>query len=847
MLAPTLIVGLGGTGSRIVANVQKKATEIQRKNIGFVVLDTDANELRVLQEKGFTGTFIQTSSKLTVGEYLNIDRDARDNWFPVNEILNRKTVSEGAGQIRAISRLAMNTTIRSGALDGLHKAIDNLYRLTGDDMKQALRVIIVSTLAGGTGSGILLPLAMYIRNYLVSRYQQNASIMRGFFLLPEIFFDVITTRSEQNNLMCNAYATLRELDAFLMKGDGTLPAQYRPVLQMPNPGMEGSTEYDVMPFDFCFLFDAQNMDGSKLNSLGDYLEHAANCIYSQSVSPMQARSYSSEDNVIRELCKDGGRNRYCGTGTSMLIYPFDDVREYVALNWAKTGTSKDWIAIDEQYKAEQAEYKKALSQGANLPKTEKDRHYIQNIHTSVTEKNPFALYIKNQCYEMGENGIVTDIPKWESYITALEGFVSKNATEGQTRENTAEMDSEPDSAVEAEKGANQTDVFMNILQKLRTYNKLAVKATEESARSIAYTLFYSDMGLKSGKEEHKLEYWLKNETGEMIHPNSARFFLYNLLPILKENRNMYHNAVQRAETSWNSFERGFDDPNTENVIESAETRIHKDIKKGSNAIALYLNNDKREEILEKFRAFHSTTKDYRVKAVLCEVYSTAIVYVQSLIESYEHFFVALAQNVKKLDGRIEQIYHKYNQSKGIATRYVCANSQCLDAMEHQLMYPGNAFDVPGRLCTGIYQQVKEQVMSTKKGIKVGNNYYDELFNTVIICYWKDAVMSYYGSNVDMDVVQALYKEAEIMAGAVTPQAQQRYMLDVMDECRRLSRPFIESPRGEQPREIPTCTFHKSVRESVPTQLQGKVFLNGVDNEDIAKSMMIFYSAIYGIR
>ena len=38
------------------------------------------------------------------------------------------------------------------------------------------------------------------------------------------------------------------------------------------------------------------------------------------------RNYSSEDNVIRELCKDGGRNRYCGAGTSMLIYPFDDVR-----------------------------------------------------------------------------------------------------------------------------------------------------------------------------------------------------------------------------------------------------------------------------------------------------------------------------------------------------------------------------------------------------------------------------------------------------------------------------------------------------------------------------------------
>ena len=45
MNAPTLIVGLGGAGTKIVSRVTKLVSEEQRKNISFVVIDTDANEL----------------------------------------------------------------------------------------------------------------------------------------------------------------------------------------------------------------------------------------------------------------------------------------------------------------------------------------------------------------------------------------------------------------------------------------------------------------------------------------------------------------------------------------------------------------------------------------------------------------------------------------------------------------------------------------------------------------------------------------------------------------------------------------------------------------------------------
>ena len=351
MTAPTLLVGLGGTGSKIVCRVSGLVTEEQRKRIGFAVFDTDINELRDIREANPFIRTIQTSTKMSVGEYLNIDTHARDEWFPVNAILNSKTLTEGAGQVRAISRLALDTAIRAGNMDSLHAAIEDLYKVEADHSDQALRVIIVSSLAGGTGSGLILPVALYIKNFLATRFQQSANIIRGFFILPEVFFEVIRGQSERNNLMCNAYATLRELDAFMMKGDGTLPEKYQKTvrLEFPRVGSTQFDEYNVRPYDFCFLFDAQNTDGRKLNDFNQYLDHAANCIYSQSIGPMNKRSNSSEDNTIRELCVERGRNRYAGAGSSMLIYPVDDVKEYVALKWTLETVSEQWLKFDRMY------------------------------------------------------------------------------------------------------------------------------------------------------------------------------------------------------------------------------------------------------------------------------------------------------------------------------------------------------------------------------------------------------------------------------------------------------------------------------------------------------------------
>ena len=76
-------------------------------------------------------------------------------------------------------------------MEPLHEAIQSLYKVEEDKAEQALRVVIVSSLAGGTGSGLILPVGLYVRNYLATHFRQSANITRGFFILPEVFHEVI--------------------------------------------------------------------------------------------------------------------------------------------------------------------------------------------------------------------------------------------------------------------------------------------------------------------------------------------------------------------------------------------------------------------------------------------------------------------------------------------------------------------------------------------------------------------------------------------------------------------------------------------------------------------------------
>jgi len=851
MNAPTLIVGLGGTGSKIALKVANMVTDEQRQRIAFAVFDTDVNELRVIKERNPFVYTIQTSTKLSVGEYLDIDKHARDTWFPVNPILNSKALTEGAGQVRAVSRMAFETAVRAGKMEDLHKAIENLYKLEGEDYQQALRVIIVSSLAGGTGSGLILPVALYLKNYLATRFRQSSNITRGFFLLPEVFYGVIPGQAERNNLRSNAYATLRELDAFLMKGDSTLPEQYQDSvkIEFPMVGSDEFEEYNVRPYDFCFLYDAQNADGKKLNSFGQYLDHAANCIYAQSIGPMNKRSNSSEDNTIRKLCAERGRNRYAGAGTSMLIYPTTDVKRYLSLSWAKECVSDQWLMFDKMYKQRKRENLESRKNGIHVADLIEGQVYIDSVEQLSKNKNGFARSIVDSCVLYDSNGVDKLADKWDVYIEALKRKITMDNESGDSKLDSLEAQA-TSSIADIEAGKEAADNFVAAYEALRTYKGMISRQVDEKAATAAYAMFKANFGnILTEKLDYQLETYLRDTQDKLIHPCAVRYFLYKVQQSLEEMYAYVDEEVRNEEKFFDDFERNnFDDPSTDEVETIADIARTKKVSI-FDKIARRLSADQ-EDLKSAYNQYLSHCRDYRVNAVYVAVLKEGIRYVQNLSDAFQTFFRSLDSKIGSLEKEMFEIEKKYKDTKGNTARYVCASEKCLKAMMQEMPYMGGFNEVDTELSEAIYEKIRAYSLLTVKSDSF--EYFKDLFDFSVMGYFTNSLISNYKDDVEMDIIAAIQKEAKYEDGIESDQEVEKYICHVFDEAKTLAAPFIEKPLGEEKDPIYSCAYNSHLMphddspkaKIIESQLHD---FGGEEDDDIGKDMILFYKSFYGLR
>ncbi len=849
MNAPTLLIGLGGTGSKIISKVSAMVSPEERNNISFAVFDTDINELRVIQETHPFIKTIQTSTRQAVGEYLNIDTHARDTWFPVNGILNGKALSEGAGQVRSISRLALETAIRSGKMEPLHEAVQELYKVEEDKQEQALRVVIVSSLAGGTGSGLILPVALYVRNYLKTHFRLSANITRGFFILPEVFYGVIKGPTERNNLKANAYAAIRELDAFLMKNDDTLHERYKDsvAIHFPKVASEGYEEYDVRPYDFCFLFDAQNAEGGKLNSFDQYLDHAANCIYAQSIGPMNKRSNSSEDNTIRKLAKEHGRNRYAGAGVSMLVYPFEDIKKLFALKWAKQSVSSLWLKYDNLYK----EYVKdraslreeGLSIGDNQTLAE---YYVSQVESDNAADVPFAraIYVASGNYR---NGVTRETDKWDMYVAELMNKIGEDISSTASSLDSRARDVR--SRINELGQDKDWSTFITVYNDMQEYALLSEQYVTNVSQTIAHSLFRGShtSGANNCEQPYKLEYYIAPE-GKYMHPNAARYLLIKILERMKETKMSVEQGKVKSKKFFETFEKNtFDDTKTdaEETVDDLARR-----KKSLNTKA------DMTQMADDFSNYLTIVKKYQAQCAQDYVLMKGIEYIETLINSYEQFFMSFESKVEGMDKEIANIYKKYSDTKGTTVRYVSASKDCLDKMYEKKPYTGGVVSIDSKLAQTIYDQVLEYSLLREK--PNANRYFNKLFDDGIIGYFEDSVMNSYGAELDIDAITALQNEADYIGGFDDADDADKliiqYVKKVIEDTRKLACPFIERPLGETTDPINSCTFNKSLKpdkgdESPISQIIRSELLDygGEADEDVPRKMIMFYSSFYGLR
>ena len=253
---------------------------------------------------------------------------------------------------------------------------------------------------------------------------------------------------------------------------------------------------------------------------------------------------------------------------------------------------------------------------------------------------------------------------------------------------------------------------------------------------------------------------------------------------------------------------------------------------------------------QSFLTYMKKADEYRVNGILAAVLAEGIDYVNSLCDAFQSFYLSFESKINSISRRISVISKKYNHTSGKTARYVCASSNCLNKLVSKMPYTGSAVAIDGDLADEIYSKVRNYSMLKDK--PDNNGYFNEIFENGIIGYFKKKLMQTYGDDVNMDIISALEKEAELEQGECDPAKVEQYVKHAIDETRKLSNPFIERPLGEQKTPISACTYNFKLDpcdDSPRSNLIAKELKNfgGTPDEDIPLGMIMFYQSIYGLR
>ena len=354
---PTVVIGIGGTGKRILLSLKKMIVENSPNGMAdFPVLklfsvDTDTrvgtvkSELKTITED--LGLDPNTEMFSLGGDGITKEPDlesypAISGWFPKSKsyMLDPASLSSGASQVKPVGRFSFawnEESLEKRMFELFSDIVDTAkakkFGIGESNLSKFTNVFICGSLAGGTGSGIFLDTAYLVRS--VAAQLGMVVETYGMLALASIFDSI----SGDIKLKPNCYASLMELDHF-MNRDNFKNSHRKFFAAYRNKDKDfGSAAYNS-PFDYPYIFDKTNEGGLALGSQKDFSEMVARFIYLLTGSAVSlsgrggenpesgdvaGRWQSISNNINLEVDKNdslkGKPIKYRSMGAFALVYP----------------------------------------------------------------------------------------------------------------------------------------------------------------------------------------------------------------------------------------------------------------------------------------------------------------------------------------------------------------------------------------------------------------------------------------------------------------------------------------------------------------------------------------------
>jgi hypothetical protein len=334
-----LIIGLGGTGGKIIRQIRKtiernkEAQETSAARFGYLYIDTSTDELDKKEEWKVLGKEVDLNrSEYLINTASNVRPVLNDpdsfpglkSWIEPRNIFEFvKPGIAGAAQRRKLGRLVFAQNA-----PGFVKALEGRMReLEASPGKMGAVIHVVCGLAGGTGSGSVVDAVAQIRHKFPDHDQYRILI---YALLPEKNSKRVKDVAGFSNYYANGYAAMAELNALAV-------GKYQPTNLLDGSRLE----HDVY-FNGCYLVNNINENGIQFEIESEVPKIVAEFIYQKTLNKEWeglGRAEKGENDIKNfESDEDIGKARaklFLSFGIKRVVVPEQEIKEYLAYGFAE--------------------------------------------------------------------------------------------------------------------------------------------------------------------------------------------------------------------------------------------------------------------------------------------------------------------------------------------------------------------------------------------------------------------------------------------------------------------------------------------------------------------------------
>jgi hypothetical protein len=359
-----LVIGIGGTGANTLESNRRRMIEKYGSlenvpMIRYLYVDTDPkwwqdHHSRVEQHIRLSDQeFVDIQFPGAAELYRGIKRGSYPhyNWFDLQKLENLKSVTDGAGTVRQMARLAFwfqYSKIREAIeeqLNALRNDSVATYMRThhGIQLDEGINVYIVAGLGGGTGSGLWLDMAYLVRKILKDMGITGANQVVGYGVLPQAYKDLTGA-----NALANGYAVLKELNYYSYL--------YSPTNQLASVYGEPVWDADYLrdninrvsfkrqaPFEFCYLLDARN---ANVDLHRKDIFHMIDCaIFHEFTGSFATFKRALRANIKNQLIQNDRADcpiGFMSFGQSAALVPLPEIKQVLAHQLALQAV-QEWI------------------------------------------------------------------------------------------------------------------------------------------------------------------------------------------------------------------------------------------------------------------------------------------------------------------------------------------------------------------------------------------------------------------------------------------------------------------------------------------------------------------------